>query len=229
MKIKIISWNIWVDCNFEQVAKFLKASSADIIGLQEVRTDDKNRDVISFLSSLGYDYVYALVQKWKQPKFNFGPAIFSKYPIKEEQTYMLSKTDERVAVEADIDINGKVLHIFNTHLIHTHQQPSDIQDEQGDNLIKLLPSEQTIVMGDFNATPESEVIKKMRGVMKDTCMTSAPTLNASLFDCPGCDQKTISDTRLDYIFTTKDISVESFKVEKSKASDHLPVLTVIDI
>lgn len=35
--------------------------------------------------------------------------------------------------------------------------------------------------------------------------------------------------RLDYVFTSYDIKTSSFKVEKTKGSDHLPVSTIIEI
>ena len=229
MKIKILSWNIWIDGYFDQVAGFLKSSDADIIGLQEVQTDVSGRDITSFLTELGYEYVFAPVQKsWGGKVYNDGPAIFSKYPIKEKHTYLLSEANSRAAARADIDVNGKILHIFNTHLIHTHQQPSDIQLNQGENLIKLLPLEHTIVMGDFNAAPDSQVIKNIQNALMDSDPKSLPTWSLYLEGCKICKVQDIS-IRLDYIFTTKDLKTKEFKVENSKASDHLPISVTIEI
>lgn len=230
MRLKILSWNIWVDGKFDQIAGFLKTANADVIGLQEVEANDLQLDIVGFLKSLGYEHVFAPVRKvFGEEIWNDGPAVFSKYGIIDSKTYLLSKTDGRVAVKADIKIDDKVLHVFSTHLKHSHQQPSEVQELQVKNLIKVLPKEKTIVMGDFNATPDSAAIKEMTKIMIDCDPSSTPTLNVSLFDCSGCDLRTIADTRLDYIFTTKAIKTNHFKVYGAAGSDHLPISVIITI
>ena len=42
-----------------------------------------------------------------------------------------------------------------------HQKQSDVQELQAENLVKILPKEKTIVMGDFNALPESATIREI--------------------------------------------------------------------
>lgn len=236
MKLKILSWNIWIEGDFDKASDFLKKSDADIIGLQEVMDDDPKRDVISFLKNLGYKYVFAPIEKpWgtevsgEKPKiFRDGPAVFSKYPVLKTQTYSLSKVDTRVAARADILVNDKAFHIFSTHLIHTHQKESEVQKEQITNLIKNLQSEKTIVMGDFNATPESSIMQMMKKILVDSDLSSTPTWSVYPKGCAYCNPQKI-DTRLDYTFVSKDIKILSSKVEQSKASDHLPISTVIEI
>lgn len=229
MKLKILSWNIWIDCNFEQVKKFLKSSNADIIGLQEVLDNDPKRDVIKFFNKQGYNYVYAPIKKvWGSRTWSDGPAIFTKHKIIKSETYVLSKEEARAAARADIQIDGKILHVFVTHLVHTHQIQSANQDEQADNLIKLLPKENTIVIGDFNATPDSSVITQMRKTLTDSDPKSLPTWSVYPQGCPTCNPQDIN-IRLDYIFLTRDIKFLSSKVEFSKASDHLPVSAKVNI
>lgn len=228
MKFKVLSWNIWIKGYFAQVAKFLEASEADIIGLQEVLPDDSDRDAVGFLSKLGYQHAFAPVRHtWKEEVYNDGPAIFSKYKILGKKTYLLSKKDPRAAVRADIQVGDKVLHVFSTHLVHTHQKPSKVQDEQGLNLIDKLPAERTILMGDFNATPQSSVIRNVQKVLVDSDPFSQPTWSMYPEGCLVCNPQGLH-TRLDYIFTTKDMKTSSFKVEKSKGSDHLPISVFVE-
>ncbi|MDO8581757.1 MAG: endonuclease/exonuclease/phosphatase family protein [bacterium] len=228
MQLKILSWNIWYHGNFAPIAAFLKASDADIIGLQELVLDDPERDTVGYLKKFGYDAVCAPVKKLEDGR-TMCNAIFSKHKIIARETFILSEAKSRNAVRADIQAGETTLHVFSTHLLHTDQKPSAIQDEQVDNLIKVLPSDHTIVMGDFNATPDSSVIQKMRAVMEDTELRLVPTLNADLFDCPECDAKSIASTRLDYIFTSKDMKTSTFKVEHENGSDHFPVSILIEI
>jgi len=211
------------------VLNFLKASDVDVIGLQEVVADDPQRDVINFLAKLGYQHVFAPVRKdWGHRVISDGPAVFTKYKIQNSETYILSKKDNRAAARADILVGGEPLSVFSTHLVHTHQQPSNVQEEQGLNLIKNIPNKRSIVMGDFNATPESAVIKNMKNALFDSGPKSQPTWSVYPNGCQVCKPQKI-DTKLDYIFTTKDIKTSDFKVESSKASDHLPISVMVEI
>lgn len=229
MKLKVLSWNIWVDGHFDQITDFLRTSEADVIGLQEVMSDNPKRDIIGFLDKLGYQHVFDPVEHtWGGKVYRDGPAIFSKYKILKSETYVLSEKDSRVAIRADILVGDETLHVFCTHLIHTHQQQSEVQDEQGLNLIEQLPSKHAIVMGDFNAIPESSVIKNIKKVLADTDPSSAPTWSLYPEGCVACNPQKVN-TRLDYIFTSKDIKTSSFKVEGSEASDHLPISVMIEI
>ncbi len=229
MSLKVLSWNIWIKGNFQGICDFLDAADADIIGLQEVTADDPAFDVIGHLSKRGYEYVFAPVKKvWDGVTYNDGPALFSRYPIHSSEKYLLSDVDTRAAARADIEIDGQILHVFNTHLIHTHQHYSKAQETQADDLLKLVPNERTIVMGDFNATPESVVIQKMKKALIDSDPASQPTWSVYKPGCETCNPERI-DTRLDYIFTTPDLKTSGFKVEESKASDHLPISVTVEL
>lgn len=229
MTLKVLSWNIWIDGYFDQVTDFLRTSNADIVGLQEVVSDDPKRGIIDFLEKLGYQHVFDPVEHtWGGKIYRDGPAIFSKYKILKSETYVLSQKDKRAAVKADIVVGAKTLHVFSTHLIHTHQKDSEEQNIQVSNLIKKLPTEHTILMGDFNATPESSAIKSMQKVLVNSDPSSTPTWSVYPEGCRICNPQKL-DTCLDYIFTSKDLKTSSFKVEESKASDHLPISVVVEI
>lgn len=228
MILKILSWNIWVDGYFDQIKDFLKRENADIIGLQEVKDNDPERNVIGYLNSLGYKQVFAPRQIHRRTGVHFGPAMFSKYKIESGKVHSLSKKEERVAVQANIQVDNQILHVFSTHLFHTHQQESEIQNEQAKNLIKFLPEKRTIVMGDFNATPESSTIKTMQKTLVDSDPSSTPTWSNYPEGCPVCKPQSLS-IRLDYIFTSKDLKVKSFEIGNSKGSDHLPILITVEI
>ena len=83
-------------------------------------------------------------------------------------------------------------------------------------------------MGDFNATPESPVIKSIQKVLVDSDPSSTPTWSVYPEGCRICNPQKL-DTCLDYIFTSIDLKTSSFKVEESKASDHLPISVVVEI
>ena len=228
MQLKILSWNIWCDGDFEKVSSFLGACRADVIGLQEVVPGDRNRDIVSFLSTLGYEHSVAPIGAVFKDGRMITTAIFSRYPILTAKMHMLSEESRRQAAEARIKVGNITLRVFSFHLLHTHQKESSVQNLQIENLIKVLPKGKAIVMGDFNATPEVTPIKRMREVLIDTDSASTPTLNSHIFDCQECDRKLLDKTRLDYIFVSKDLKIHSFKVEKAQGSDHLPISVVVE-
>ncbi len=224
-----MSWNIWVDGHFDKLKEYLKTADADIIGLQEVKDDDPGRDVIGFLTGLGYQHVFARTEQvWDGMTYRHGPAVFSKFPIIHSETYRIDEQDERAAARADVDVNGTTLHIFSTHLVHTHQKPSAKQEAQVARLIEKLPPDHVIVMGDFNATPESAAIQAMRKVLRDTDPSDAPTWSVYPKGCGSCSPTAI-ETRLDYIFVSDDLETSSFEVGRSDASDHLPVSVTVEL
>lgn len=83
-------------------------------------------------------------------------------------------------------------------------------------------------MGDFNATPDSQTIQKVKKVLVDTDSSSKPTWSQYIDGCNVCRIGELK-IRLDYIFTTPDLKFEAFSVEHSKASDHLPLSMILDI
>lgn len=230
MQLKLLSWNIWYDCYFDEVIKFFDATDYDIIALQEVVENEEKRDVISFLKARGYQHVYARSFTVKADGRMVGNAVFSRHPIVKSEVIALSPTEmhPRNAIRADIKIGSELLHVFNTHLLHAHQKPSEVQDLQVETLIKNLPANRAIVMGDFNATPESPVIQKMRAALNDLDPSSASTWCLYPEGCRTCNQLEL-DVRLDYIFASKDLEASGYAVEESKGSDHLPIFAVITL
>ncbi|MEK7572354.1 MAG: endonuclease/exonuclease/phosphatase family protein [Patescibacteria group bacterium] len=242
MKLKILSWNIWAGTYLDGVIEFLKNIDADIIALQEVVEDDRRNIIEIIAKKLGYEYAHAVDmnmplkflpgQKSDDKRtIKYGNAILSKYKITNSNIYELSKVKEfrRLIIEVDIKIEDKTLHVFSVHLKHNHQKPSEIQDLEAENLLKLLSEKNTIVMGDFNALPEDTTIKKMSKTLINTEKNSAtPTWSVYKEGCTGCLVEDIK-YKLDYIFTSKDIKSDFFKVYESKSSDHLPISAEIEI
>ena len=224
MELKIVSWNIWVDGFLQKWKDFLQTANADILGLQEVKDDDKQRDIIKVLTELGYEYTFARTEQvWDGKLYKHGPAIFSKFPIINSEKIQLEQGDnERAAVYAQINVNGITLHVFSTHLIHTHQQPSKQQETQTKKLIARLPTNHVIVMGDFNATPESSSIQAMKKILVDADSSLLPTWSVYPAGCFKCNPQAI-DTKLDYIFVSEDLKANLFEVGHSDGSDHLPI------
>jgi endonuclease/exonuclease/phosphatase family metal-dependent hydrolase len=68
----------------------------------------------------------------------------------------------------------------------------------------------------------------MREVFDSVDDGMTPTWSQYPEGCDVCKPQKI-DTRLDYIFVTKDIKFSDSRVESSKGSDHLPVSAIINV
>lgn len=229
MQLKIVSWNIYGGRKLPEMIECLREANPDIIGLQEVLQDEggANNSAKAIADVLGYTYVYEtttllmpsishLLEKHKiENNMEWGNAILSKYPLSDRNVHVLSGDRKRTALEATVKIEDKSLHVFSTHLVYAAVQPSEIQTTQVHNLIKVLPKENCLVMGDFNATPDSKAIEDMSKAMMNT--ESDPTK----FSADG--------QKLDYIFSSADIQTLSSGTLDSQASDHLPIYANIEI
>ena len=229
MQLKIVSWNIWGGRKMPEIIQCLKETNPDIIGLQEVLQDEggANNSAKAIADALGYTYIYEtttllipsishLLEKHGIEKnMEWGNAILSKYEISDNNMHVLSGDRKRTALEAVVQIEGKNLHIFSTHLVYTPAQPSEIQATQAQNLLKIVPKENGLVMGDFNATPDSKIIEDMNKTMVNTEK--------------DLTKYTADGKKLDYIFSTTDIKTLSSGTLDSQASDHLPIYAIIEI
>jgi len=247
MKIKVLSWNIWHGKHLTEVTKFLKESDADIIALQEVVEHSKNGRVGNIAqqiaSTLGFDYAYYSAFKddrHNQSDFELGNAVLSRFKIENSKCHFLSnledyeknaKTEPRIAVEANININDKILKVFSTHLAYSDNlETTTLKESQTDKLALLLDSPRTVLMGDFNSLPDSIVTTKISSILKnaDKDSLNEPTWTVHPFIRSGFEETGLKH-KIDYIFVSPDISVDKFTVEKSKASDHLPISAMLDI
>ncbi|MCL4200030.1 endonuclease/exonuclease/phosphatase family protein [Patescibacteria group bacterium] len=229
MTVKLLSWNIWGGKFLPGVTDFLTASNADIIALQEVEEQDDGNNTAQFIAGkLGYTHAYARSMRYNNEGKDVyrGNAVLSKYPIIDHTIHVLSRDQSRTAVQADIDVGGSVLHVISVHIVHSHQQPSPLQVEQVTNLIHAAPKERTVIMGDFNAVPESEAIRIMRTSFADPDTSDTPSWCLYPDGCSVCKPERV-EWKLDYVFTTADIAAKDFRAETSEASDHLPISVVV--
>ncbi len=239
MKLKLISWNIWGGTHLDEVVRFLKSADADIIALQEVVEIETGNTAEIIAKELGYECTHGIQMHLPRkflPKYadeegtvKFGTAILSKYPIVKGEPVDLSPEASRIATKANILVGEKIFHVVSLHLKHSHyQQPLAIQDVQVKNLLSMLSAENTIVMGDFNAVPESSVIQKMSESLVQTDMTNTPTWPLYVEGC-SCADGSEPKFKIDYIFTTKDMQTISSETGITKASDHAPISATVEI
>jgi len=241
--LTLLQWNIWYAESPANVLEVIKQIDPDIACLQEVTVNNSKInyiDVAEFLSSKsGLNGHFVEAQYFPSDKGNVsqGNMILSKFPfIKKSHAFVQDKKhsdfddyskEGRVLVIGEVSIGNQVLTIATTHLSYTHKFIETKQKLEEEN--KLLDSisnydEKFILTGDFNATPESELIKKLEGKLENAGPDfSQNTWTTKPFDYNGFVENELN-WRLDYVYTTKDIKVLSAKVVNVPYSDHLPVV-----
>lgn len=240
MLLKVLSWNIWAGKNLEKVIALLLKVDADIIGLQEVLGRNNQNNAAYIAQKLGLNYCYCKAftdDRHNAPTYQLGNAVLTKFNIEKSFCHGLSsielylknsETEPRTAVEVNLKVNGKNLNLFNAHLAHSPAlRPSKMRDIQFNNLLKALSMKQsnnsTILLGDFNSQPDSEVIKNLE---KKLINTDKDPSRTTAFDD---DEHGKFQFRKDYIFVSPDIKVKSFRILAADASDHLPIMAEIEL
>ena len=236
MKIKIMSYNTQHCLNyktqkidFDIIADTIKKYGADIIGLQEMRgkgTDPEYEEQTKILAEkLGFEYYYfgqAIAVKGENP---YGNAIISRFPIEEVDKIMIPDPVEKkykINYETRCIIKAKINVANGFTLLSTHFGLNlDEQENAVNTIVPNLESNNCALMGDFNVEPDNAVLNPIREKMFDT---------AELFDKPKFSYPSDEpNQKIDYIFTTRDVSVVCADIPDVVSSDHRPHLATIEL
>ena len=224
---------VWVQTiNVQAMADAIKRLDFDVIGLNEVyftgQTEDGFDQAKKLAELAGYPY-YANAEGAKEGVTTIGNAILSKYPIVKTQkvyvpTIPVERRDEdgwyeeRVLLVADIEINGTVKKIIATHFGCIKKERQIIVDK----ICKIFDNEDLfVVMGDFNAYPHAQELQPLYDRM--TC--ASDFVGNSDFTFASYDPTCV----IDYIFVKNGVKINDYEVCKIKASDHFPVVAILEI
>jgi endonuclease/exonuclease/phosphatase family metal-dependent hydrolase len=217
------------------VAQVVKANP-DVVTMNEVEQGDswsKGTDQVKVYESLlekatGWNW-YAVFVNHAGATTGNGNLILSTFPFVGTASHLLPAS--RAAVDATINVDGRTVNVIATHLdsVSATNRLAEIND--------LLPwaltsMEDRIILGDYNAWPETTEIKTMTATYFDT-WAEAVKAGTSIGD--GITHGT---HRIDYIFLSKTASflkvasVQTFKTKDANGvtpSDHEPVLAVFKV
>ncbi|MCM3717727.1 endonuclease/exonuclease/phosphatase family protein [Fictibacillus phosphorivorans] len=232
--------NSWSDRK-DKVAEVIHQEAPIIVGLQEA-TPRMLSQLMDELPS------YSWIGKPRRKEDECSPILYQKDKVElhDSTTFWLSETPEvegsmswdtsfpRICTWGEFSLKAEPstrFRIFNTHLDHISEEARI----QGIRLIKdtihsinekqPLP---TILMGDFNDTPNSEALaiceKEMRYTNAFTYINEDEKKRKTFHDFNGG----IEGEPIDYIFASSDIMLSQSKIIRTKIqnrypSDHYPV------
>ena len=236
MKIKVMSYNIQHCLNFitrkidfDIIADTIQKCEADIIGLQEVLDEGQNEiqqpQTKIVAEKLGYPYYYfaeAISYGGANP---YGNAIISRYPIISAETIAIPDPEikkynghyeSRCLLKATIDV-GSGLNVLVSHFgLNPDEHKNAVE-----TVVSNISKERCVLMGDFNMEPDNQMLRPIMEKLQDTAKAfSVPKLS-----CP-------SDTprvKIDYIFVSEDLKVESADIPEMISSDHRPHIATIEL
>ena len=236
--IKIMSYNVH-HCNpptkpgiidIDAIAAVINSAMPDIVGLQEidVRTGRSGKDInqaqeLAKKTGMNFFFGKAIDHYGGE----YGVALLSKYSIDEAMVYQLpslpgTNGEKRILITAKLVLpSGKAIRFGNTHLDAQKNSANRMAQIKEINTIAGKETLPFIITGDFNAYPESDVIKEMDLVFKRSCLDCKPTIPA--------DKPVRS---IDFIGFLKNnpIEIKAHEViSASEASDHLPVVAVLQL
>jgi endonuclease/exonuclease/phosphatase family metal-dependent hydrolase len=216
-----------------RIARVIKASGADVAGLQEVdrnlaeRSDwtDQAAELAELLDchvAFGANIDLDLPEPGK-PRAQFGNAVLSRYPIARwENTHLFRSPGEeqRGLLHAEVDMPGVLLHVYVAHLSVSSQTDRIRQARQ---IVRLVEgNDPAVLLGDFNARPQAPEIGTLSAALTDA-WAAAPGTG------PLASHPDAIATRIDYVFTSQRLSATwtRFSTDDPAASDHLPVVSLL--
>jgi endonuclease/exonuclease/phosphatase family metal-dependent hydrolase len=246
MKLSVLQWNIWYAEDIHNVSQLLTELKPDIICLQELPIDHPKQTVANtpahIAQTLGYHAYHAElpIDGTDGSKITLANGIFSRFPIVDKRFVWINEPKDsggyddeyRAYVKVNLDVDGQSLGVATTHMSYTHRfEGTPNKAEETSRLVTELQkqSDRFIFTGDLNAIPGSDTIKAIRAVLQNAGPEdNQKTWTTKPFSYNGFEATTL-DWRLDYVFTTPDINVIHSQVISTEFSDHLPILTEIEI
>lgn len=257
--MKVMSFNLRADSLFDLgnrwnkraalIYKVIADQKCDIVGLQEVTPrmyDDLEKNL------KGYDAVgEGRTKKYFSEKNNV--LVEDRHMIVEDETFWLSKTPDkvgstiwyslfpRICTTAVVKMaNGLKVRVYNTHLdcilpqARAYGMQTIINAVEQHHQKEQLPC---ILMGDFNATPKSKLMKEFNsGRLSHKRFVAVQDSRSELYE-----QTTMSAFKgkekgmhIDYIFVTEEFTIEDVDILKYNEngkypSDHYPLIAQLSL
>jgi endonuclease/exonuclease/phosphatase family metal-dependent hydrolase len=217
--------------DLERIAKVIQSAKPDLVALQEVDQKTQRAGGVDQLGRLGeltgFHTAYGRAMDYQGG--GYGVAMLSRWPLQDSRVHPLPAppgVEPRVVLEAVVAMgdDGSKVRFLVTHVDHkgdpTHraQQVARIRELFPAPGPDALPA---ILAGDLNATPESAVMKSLLADWTDSA-AGLPFLTS-----PSNPPR----VKIDYVLHRPAEAwrvVETRALQEPLASDHLPVLAVLE-
>lgn len=220
-----------------QIVEEFKREQPDVIALQEViQREDLVNQAEWLAGQLGYAWHFVSTDPAGKP-MRYGNAILTRHPILLRGEQRLRPLDDsRTAGLLRIDLEGRALNVYVTHL-HWTDQGGAIRAQQVADLVRYIAATSggipSIVAGDFNSTADSPELAALREGFIDTYGSQHP--DADPVSSSTLNLKYFAPKRIDHIFyqrgefipVSSRIIFNQADADGTWASDHHGVLAIL--
>ncbi|MFB9906621.1 serine hydrolase [Allokutzneria oryzae] len=243
--LRVLSFNIHTGIGVDnrldltRVAQTIRATKADVVGLQEVDVhwsarSDWADQATELATALGMHVFFAPIYDLDpaeagKPRRKFGVALLSRFPILSAENHKITRLSTQSSnpvpelmpgfPEIAIDVHGVRTHVYTTHLDY-RGDPAVRQMQVADTL-KVLGQDRgapRILVGDFNAGPDAPELGPLWTELGDGWLAARGRSGGLTYPVDPPDR------RIDYITASREVRFRSMEVLVSPVSDHLPVL-----
>ncbi|MDO8124269.1 MAG: endonuclease/exonuclease/phosphatase family protein [Candidatus Hermodarchaeota archaeon] len=208
----------------------IQQSDPDIIVLQEVDTGvimSGTTDQARWLAQQLNMFLAPIISAdhiWQ------SDVILSKYPILDyEETILPSPSEDDTLLRADIEIAGQHVSVYAVHFSVFSSTDRRIQADVAIPYVTSTGSTIKIWAGDFNIDAYT-TDPVDQGIYADITAFLNDSFEVALSQNGNLTwPSTAPYQRIDYVFVTSSITVLSHSVPSSLASDHLPVVTQLQL
>jgi endonuclease/exonuclease/phosphatase family metal-dependent hydrolase len=216
--------------DLEAIVNTIRVQHPDLVALQEVDVNTKRSGKFNQAEEIAkkLDMHYYFGKAIDHQGGDYGVAILSKFPLSETAVHRLptkseTKGEPRVLATARVRLpDGTFIRFGSTHL--DAQKAPENRQLQVEEIGRIAAVENLpfIIAGDFNATPETDIVATLDKHFTRTCQRCEPTIPV------------INPTKtIDYIafkHPAGKFTVVSHQVIGERyASDHLPVVAVVAV
>ncbi len=205
-----------------EIVDLLKDKSIDIYNLQEVYSKI-DKDLKSIFRNLSYT-INGTYRFLIPTRFNEKNPIITNKKVISQKTYhlpFLPSLLKRIMTKVEIEDDGKIISIYNTHL---EVRKEKVKERQLKKILKILKEDKNpiILTGDFNLKTNKELFNKF-----------IEELNKLGIEHVDVEDKTLKISKyhraIDHIFISNSFKLISKKrITDLDISDHYPVLIKID-
>lgn len=234
--LRVLSYNIrhgdGMDrhIDLERVAKVIREANPDLVAVQEVDRGVKRSSGVDQPAELArLTGMHAFFEKNIEFQGgDYGNAVLSRLPVEYHKNHPLPQSqprEQRGALEVRVRVSGRPITFIATHLDY---HPTDAERLASIAMFKGMVERcgkmPVIIAGDFNASPDSEVLKRAVGFLRDTFDPAGPDRFTFPADAPH--------DRIDYILYTQYPTLKCVEyriIPEPLASDHRPILAVFTV
>lgn len=231
---RVMTWNLCNPCDegnadrASEIARF----APQVVGVQEACERDvaQIRDHLENTHGLVYHVEYgAVLQNWGRcggAPWNpggYGQAILSAAPMTDRvnEEYPDGGSEDRGYMAVTTLVGDRPVRVFNTHLAERRQEEFRIE-QTGVLAAEIARHDRAIVLGDFNAVPNTPELARIWKLAEDTDPLCRPT------DSGACTPTTDWRSKFDYIFL-RGIAPLRHRVWDTPYSDHDVLHSDVDV